>query len=292
MERGTLNVERLPGRVYFIGAGPGDPELLTIKAKRLIDSADVLIYTDSLVNPEVCRDAKPEAEIHGSAGMVLEQIMEIMLAAVAQGKTVARIHTGDPSLYGAVFEQASILKERGVPYEVVPGVSALFAAAAALPADFTIPEMTQTLIVTRMEGRTPVPGGEKLRDLARHRTSLALFLSVALIRKVVEELRAADLTEDTPVVVVARASWPDQQVVEGTLADIADRVREARITKQAMILIGNALAAAKLSAEERARYRSRLYDPSFQHMFRKVQSPKSQVPSQGRNPSPSPSGRG
>lgn len=261
----------LTGKVFFVGAGPGDPELLTLKAKRIIDSADVIVYTDSLVNPEVCRDARPDAEIHGSSGLTLEQIMAIVLEAVAQGKTVARIHTGDPSLYGAVFEQASILQERGVPYEVVPGVSALFAAAAALPMDFTIPEATQTLIVTRMEGRTPVPETEKLRDLASHRTTLALFLSVALIRKVVDELRAGGLPEDTPVAVVAKASWPDQEIVEGTVADIVEKVRAARITKQAMIIVGDAVAMRRLAPEERARYRSRLYDPSFQHMFRKVE---------------------
>ena len=178
----------MAGKVYFIGAGPGDPELLTLKAKRILEQAEVIIYADSLIDPRVCEGAREDAELHKSAALSLDQTTEIIVKAAAQGKTVARLQSGDPSIYGAIREQIEALKESGVEVEVVPGVSSVFAAAAALKAEFTVPEITQTLIITRREGRTPVPEKERLSSLASHQATMAIFLSVGMVDKVVEEL--------------------------------------------------------------------------------------------------------
>ena len=180
----------MPVQVYFVGAGPGDPELLTIKAKKVIERADVIIYADSLVNPQVCAHARRGAEIHPSSSLTLEEITEIITRAVHDGKVVARLHTGDPSIYGAIAEQMAELDQRGVTYEIIPGVSSLFAAAAVLKAELTVPDLSQTVIVTRMEGRTPVPEKENLKSLAAHQASLAIFLSASLVDEVVAELLA------------------------------------------------------------------------------------------------------
>ncbi len=254
--------------VSFIGAGPGDPELLTVRGQRLIREADVVIYTDSLVHPGVAALARPGAEVHGSAGLTLEQLVELMAGSVAQGKRVARVHTGDPSIFGAVQEQVAALEARGVPCSVVPGVSSVFAAAAALGVELTAPELSQTVILTRMEGRTPMPPGEKLRDLARHQATLVLFLSVTLLDEVVAELLAGGYPPETPAAVAHRVTWEDQKVVRGTLADIAARVREAHIHSHALILVGKVLGQEVRG--ERVAYRSRLYDPSFSHGYRKA----------------------
>ncbi len=254
--------------VSFIGAGPGDPELLTVRGQRLIREADVVIYTDSLVHPGVAALARPEAEVHGSAGLTLEALVGLMAAAAAQGKRVARVHTGDPTIFGAVQEQVAALEALGVSCEVVPGVSSVFAAAAALGVELTVPELSQTVILTRMEGRTPMPPGEKLRDLARHQATLVLFLSVTLLDEVVAELLAGGYPPETPAAVVHRATWEDEKVVRGTLADIAVGVREAHIHSHALILVGKVFGHDVRN--EREAYRSRLYDPSFSHSYRKV----------------------
>jgi precorrin-4/cobalt-precorrin-4 C11-methyltransferase len=247
-------------QVYFIGAGPGDPELLTIRAKDIIGQADVIIYADSLIDPRVCASAREDAEIHGSASLNLEEITGIMLDAVKKGKVVARLQSGDPSLYGAVQEQMAVLDEQEIEYEVVPGVSSLFAAAAALKTELTVPELFQTVIITRMAGRTAVPALENLKSLAAHRASMAIYLSASLVSEVVAELTAAGYPPDTPVAVVYRATWPDELVLRTTLENLVERMQTSGIKKQALILVG-----AFLKAKGR---RSRLYDQDFKHGYR------------------------
>ncbi|MYC07579.1 MAG: precorrin-4 C(11)-methyltransferase [Chloroflexi bacterium] len=260
------------GKVFFIGGGPGDPELLTLKAKRIIDSADVIIYADSLVHPSVCDGAKHGARIIGSKTMTLDEITETMIAAAREGKLVARVQSGDPSIYGAVLEQMRLLESAGVDYEIVPGVSAAFAAAAVLKTEFTVPEVSQTVIFTRLEGRVAMPSGEELRDLAAHGCTLVLFLSITRINKVVSELKAGGAYhDDTPVAVVYRVGWEDELVITGTLGDIAPKVKRAGITLQALVLVGAAfdtdirqLEAAGTAAT------SHLYSSNYTHLYRRA----------------------
>lgn len=243
-------------KVYFIGAGPGDPELITVKAARVIGSAGVIIYAGSLVNREILRYARETARVYNSAGLTLEEILDIITGAVARGETVARIHSGDPSLYGAIREQMALLEQRGIPCQVIPGVSSFLAAAAALQRELTVPGASQTVIITRLEGRTAVPREEDLASLARHRSSMCIFLSVHMIENVVEKLLAG-YPPETPAAVVAKASWPEEKVVRGDLRCIARLAREAGIDKTALIMVGDFLTAAGK--------RSRLYDKNFAH---------------------------
>ncbi len=244
--------------IYFIGAGPGDPDLLTLKAQKIIAAADVIIYAGSLVNPKILTHARPHAEIHNSAGLKLAAQIEIMRRAAAQGKTVARLHTGDPTLYGATLEQMRELSRLKIPYSVVPGVSSAFAATAALKTELTAPGQTQTVIFTRMPGRTPVPDTERLRDLAAHHTSIVLFLSAGMIAKVVDELLAAGYTPDTPIAVVYRASWEDELVLRGTLETITAQIDAAEITHQALIIVSPVLAKGAAGVAD-----SHLYGAAF-----------------------------
>lgn len=246
--------------VYFIGAGPGDPELITVKGARLIAEADVIIYAGSLVNTALLEGCRPGAEIHDSSGMTLEEVLEVMFRACREGKKVARVHTGDPAVYGAIQEQMDALSGRGIPFEVVPGVSSVFAAAAAVPRELTLPGVSQTVILTRMEGRTPVPDREKIRDLARHGCTMCIFLSVSQIDRVASDLLAGGYSPGTGVVVVEKASWPDQRVIRGTVESIGKLVREAGITRQALILVGDVFTGEYS--------KSRLYDGEFSHGFR------------------------
>jgi precorrin-4/cobalt-precorrin-4 C11-methyltransferase len=240
-------------QVYFIGAGPGDPELLTVRAKNIIQRADVIIYADSLINPEVCAFAKKGTEIYPSVSLTLEEITEIIVNAVREGKVVARLQSGDPSIYGAIGEQMTVLDEKGIAYEIIPGVSSLFAAAASLKAELTVPELSQTVIITRLEGKTPVPALESLKSLARHRASLAIFLSASLIDKVVAELLAGGYRPETPAAVVYRATWKDERVLRTTLDNLVKEVKASGIKKQALILVGAFLGSKK------KRRRSQLY---------------------------------
>lgn len=259
------------GKVYFIGGGPGDPELLTLKAKRLIESADVIIYADSLVHPSIVQFARPDAAVHGSKVLTLNEIMDLTLQAVEQGKSVARIQSGDPAIYGAILEQMRILEEKGIEYEIIPGVSSAFAAAALLKAELTVPDISQTVIMTRAEGRIPMPQGEQLRDLAAHGCTLVIFLSITRMHRIVRDLRAAGYPKDTPVAVVYRVGWPEEKVIRGTLTDIAAKVREAKITLQALILVGKAVDPSlhqPASAQENGATRSHLYSETYTHLYR------------------------
>ncbi|WP_284641469.1 precorrin-4 C(11)-methyltransferase [Paenibacillus silviterrae] len=253
-------------KIHIIGAGPGDPDLITVKGLRLLQEADVVLYTDSLVNDELIAKAKPEAEILKSAGMSLEEMVQLMTERVKAGKRVVRVHTGDPAVFGAVMEQAALLKKEGISIEIVPGVSSVFAAAAAVGAELTIPELTQTLILTRAEGRTPVPDKEQLKDLAGHHCTLALFLSAALTKKVVKELTEAGWSPQTPVAVVQKATWPDQVIVRTTLERLDEDMRVNGIRSHAMILAGWALDP---DIHEQDAYRSKLYDRTFTHGYRR-----------------------
>ncbi len=245
--------------VCFVGAGPGDPELITVKGRRLLDSADVIIYAGSLVNPALLKGL--DAEIHNSAGMELESIITVITHAFHNGKRVVRLHTGDPSLYGAIGEQMRRLDELGIPYEVIPGVSSAMAAAASIRAELTVPEVTQTVILTRRAGRTPVPERQSLRNLAASRSSMCIFLSVSAIQDVSAELIDGGYPANTPAAVVEKASWPDERIISGTLSTISAKVREAGIRKTAMILVGDALSR-DIKTE------SRLYHSKFSHEYR------------------------
>ena len=237
------------GKVFFIGAGPGDPELLTLKGKSIIEKADVLIYAGSLVNPQVLNHKKKEATVYNSASMNLKEIVSLISKEVKKGKTVARIHTGDPAIYGAIQEQISFLEKRNISYEVIPGVSSVFAAAAALKKELTLPERSQTVILTRISGRTKVPTRESIDKLAQSHATMAIFLSVAHIEKVVEQLLTA-YPSGTPVAVVYKASWPDEKVVRGTLKTIAGKVHKAAIKRQAIILVGSALGDMRVNSDQ------------------------------------------
>lgn len=249
--------------VHFVGAGSGAPDLITLRGARLLGEADVVIYAGSLVNPELLTLTKPGCEVHDSAKLTLEEVIALIERAEREGKTTVRLHTGDPSIYGAVREQFDALTERGIDFDVCPGVSSFCGAAAAIPAEYTPAEVSQTLIITRMAGRTPVPEQENLRALASHRASMTLFLSVSMLKDVCAELTAGGYPEDTPVAVVYKATWPEQEVVRGTLADIAEKA--AHIKKTALILVGDFLRESDK--------RSKLYDPAFAHACREAEMP-------------------
>lgn len=260
--------------VYIIGAGPGDPDLITVRGAELVSRCPVVLYTGSLVPRKVIARARSDARVMDSSGMTLDEIVNILAAARDADQDVARVHTGDPSIFGSTAEQIRRLEELGISYEIVPGVSSFAAAAAALGRELTLPELSQTVILTRVEGRTPMPDKEKLRDLARHEATLVLFLSITLMRKVVQELIPA-YGADCPVAVVHKGSCPDQVVVTGVLADIEEKVRGAGITKQSIIIVGRVLTAKDFA-------NSRLYAPEFSHGFRKEKSKTVTMPGEAQ----------
>lgn len=245
--------------VYLVGAGPGDPELITVKGQRIVNEADIIIYAGSLVNKAIIGGHKAEAEIFNSASMTLDDVIAVIKRGTEEGKKIARVHTGDPSIYGAIREQMDRLDALEIPYEVIPGVSSFVASAAALKKEFTLPDVSQTVICTRLEGRTPVPEKEKLESLASHQASMAIFLSVQMIDDVVRRL-TTHYPVTTPVAVIQRATWEDQKIVLGTLENIAEKVKEGNITKTAQILVGDFLGNEYSL--------SKLYDPSFTHEYR------------------------
>ena len=250
--------------IHFVGAGPGDAELITVKGARLLREAQVVVFAGSLVDRELVATYAPDAEVYDSAGMTLEETTQLLAEAAMDGKRAVRLHTGDPAIYGAIQEQMAALDRLGIGYAVVPGVTSAFAAAATLRQELTLPEVSQTVIITRLAGRTPVPEREKLAEIARIGATLVIYLSVAMVEKVVAELLAGAYTPETPAAVVAKASWPDEEVVEGTLADIAEKVKQAGIDRQALVIVGDVLRArrAGLAAV------SKLYDREFSHGFR------------------------
>ncbi|HEY6582548.1 MAG TPA: precorrin-4 C(11)-methyltransferase [Rubrobacter sp.] len=249
--------------MWFIGAGPGAPDLLTIRGSKLIGVADVVIWARSLVHEDILEYARSDAEIVESTTVPLEGVRKLYERAVDEDLKVARVHSGDPSLYGAVMEQIEVCEEVGLCWEIVPGVSSLGAAAAAIGRELTVPEVSQSVILTRRASRTPMPGGEDIKSFAEHGTTMAIFLSAAKPRVLQEELLEGGYAAETPCAVVYRASWPDERIIECRLEDLAARVREAGFTRQALILVGPGLGAGGT--------RSHLYSPEFSHMFRKAE---------------------
>ena len=250
-------------KVWFIGAGPGAPDLLTIRGAKLIAEADVVVWARSLVHEGVLEHASSDAEIIESTTILLEGVLELYERAVREDLEVARIHSGDPSLWGAVLEQVEFCEELGLDWEIVPGVSSLGAAAASIGRELTVPEVAQSVILTRRASRTPMPNNEDIRAFAAHGTTMAIFLSAARPRPLQEELLEGGYAPDTPCAVVYKASWPDEQVIECRLDELADRIREAGFTRQALVLVGPGLEAAGT--------RSHLYSPAFSHSFRKAE---------------------
>jgi precorrin-4/cobalt-precorrin-4 C11-methyltransferase len=242
--------------VYFVGAGPGDPDLLTIKGDRLLREADLVVYAGSLINPAVLERVGESCSLYDSAGMNLDEICAKMIEYAGQGKKVVRLHSGDPSLYGALREQMNLLNEAGITYRMVPGVSSFAAAAAAVGKEYTLPEISQTVILTRLPGRTPVPEKQSLSSLSGHGASMAIFLSIGMVDEVVDELKKG-YSDGTPVAVVYKASWPQEQVIEGTVGDIAAKVKAAGLKLSALILVGPFLGDPVS--------RSKLYDAGFSH---------------------------
>jgi len=250
-------------KVVFIGAGPGDPELITVKGKKWLEKADVVIYAGSLLNPEILKYCKPDAELYDSATMNLPEVLKVMADAAKSGKLVVRVHDGDPSFYGAIQEQMDLLDKEGIAYFRIPGVSCLQGAAGSLNRELTLPNVSQTVIITRPEGRTPVPKTESITELAKHQATMVIFLGTPHIAKVVADLQKGGYPADTPAAVVYRATWPGQEkIVKGTLSDIVTKVKAKGITETALIFVGKVL-------NPQAYDYSKLYDPAFTTGFRK-----------------------
>ena len=249
--------------VHFIGAGPGAADLITLRGAKLLGEADVIIYAGSLVNPALLDYKKAGCAVYDSASMTLEQVLAVMEQAEGAGKTTVRLHTGDPSLYGAIREQMDALDRLGIPYDVTPGVSSFSGAAAALNAEYTLPEVSQSVIITRMAGRTPVPERERLRALAAHGCTMVLFLSTGLLEEVEEELAAGGYAPDTPAAIVYKATWPEEKVYRCTVSTLAETARKNGVTKTALITVGHFLGDDY--------ERSKLYDPAFTHGCREAE---------------------
>ena len=252
--------------VHFVGAGPGAPDLITLRGAELLRRADCIIYAGSLVNPALLTMAKAGCEIHNSAAMTLEEVLEVMERMEETGKETVRLHTGDASLFGAIREQMDALDEKGIAYDDTPGVSSFCGAAAALHAEYTLPGVSQSLIITRMAGRTPVPEKERLASMAQHGASMVLFLSSGLLQEVQNELLRGGYQADTPAAIVYKATWPDEKVIRCTVGTLARRGAEEGIRKTALLLIGDFLGSGY--------ERSRLYDPTFTTEFRQASAPE------------------
>ncbi len=249
-------------KVYFVGAGPGDPDLLTVKAKRLIESADVIVYSGSLLNPEILKYARHDALLYDASSMDRVEISDILKKGASEGKLALRLHDGDPTLYSAIREQIDYLEQEGIECEIIPGISALFAASARLKVELTLPGVTQSVIITRAEYRTPVPERERIKELARHRCTMAFYLSIHLLDDIVKELLDAGYDVNTPVAVVYRATWDDEKIIVGRLQEIAGKVRDARISKTAVIIVGEVVSPKGYEY-------SKVYDPTFTHGYRR-----------------------
>jgi precorrin-4/cobalt-precorrin-4 C11-methyltransferase len=247
--------------VFFVGCGPGDPELITVKAKKLIQKADVVVYSGSLIPPSILKLCK-KGKLYDAAGLVREEIFEILYKNAKKDNLVVRLHDGDPSIYGAIKEQIDNLQEKGISSTVVPGVTAFLASAAALETQLTLPGVTQTIIVTRAESRTKVPKREKISELAKHKATLIFYLSVHLLSDIVKESLAGGYKKSTPVAVVYRASWKDEKIVKGTLRDIEKKIRDKKITRTAIVIISEVI-------DSKSYEYSKLYDKKFSHGYRK-----------------------
>ena len=248
--------------VYFVGAGCGAKDLITVRGMKLLGEADVIIYAGSLVNPELLEYAKENAEIHNSALMTLEEIIDVIKASEACGKTVVRLHTGDPSIYGAVREQMDELDKLNIAYESCPGVSACFGAASSLNLEYTLPDVSQTLIITRMEGKTKVPEGESIESLAAHHASMAVYLSTGLLKELSAHLIKGGYSEDTPAAIVYKATWPEEEKDICKVRTLALTGQEHGIKNLAVVLVGNVISKSGYAL-------SKLYDPDFETAFRK-----------------------
>jgi len=249
-------------KVYFVGCGPGDPELITIKAKKLIQKADVMVYSGSLIPTPILKLCK-KGKLYDAAKLVREEIFEILKKNAKENKIVVRLHDGDPTIYGAIKEQIDNLQKEGIKSEIIPGVTSFLASAAALGIQLTLPGVTQTIIITRAEARTKVPAREKISDLAKHKATMIFYLSVHLLSEIVKQVIDGGYNKSTPVAVVYRASWPDQKVIVGTLEDITKKVRIEKITRTAIVIIGDVIQPSTYEY-------SRLYDKTFSHSFRKA----------------------
>ncbi len=246
--------------INFVGAGPGAADLITVRGKELLEQADIIIYAGSLVNPDLLKYAKEGCEIYNSASMTLEDVTGTMIRGEKEGKKIVRLHTGDPAIYGAIREQMDILDEHGISYKVCPGVSSLFGTAAALNAEYTLPNVSQSVIVTRMAGRTGVPEKESIESFAAHRATMVIFLSTGMLGELSKRLIDGGYSPETPAAIVYKATWPDEKVVRTTVKDLEQSAKENGITKTALITVGDFLGD---------RYeRSKLYDPAFTHEFR------------------------
>ncbi len=249
-------------KVYFVGCGPGDPDLITIKAKKLIQKADVMVYSGSLIPSPILKLCK-KGKLHDAAKLVREEIFEILQKNSKENKIVVRLHDGDPTIYGAIKEQIDNLQKEGIESEIIPGVTSFLASAAALGIQLTLPGVTQTIIITRAEARTKVPEREKISELAKHNATMVFYLSVHLLSQIVKQAIDGGYSKSTPAAVVYRASWPDQKVIVGTLEDITKKVRAERIIKTAIVIIGDVIQPSSYEY-------SRLYDKTFTHSFRKA----------------------
>lgn len=255
--------------IHFVGAGSGDPELITVKGKRLVEEADVLIWAGSLVNPTLLKYCKDSCEIHDSKKLTLEQVVSLVENAEERGLRTIRLHTGDPSIYGAIREQMDAFTERGFEFEVVPGVSSFNAAAASLKAELTLPGVSQTVILTRMEGRTPMPTGESIVELASHQATMAIFLSASLLDKLQQELLKGGYCPCTPCAIVYKASWPEEEVYRCKLEDLAQTGTDNQIKLTALVIVGDVLGEAY--------DRSLLYHPQFKTLFREAEATPQEV---------------
>lgn len=247
--------------VHFVGAGPGAPDLITVRGKKHLEEADVIIYAGSLVNPQLLAYAKESCQIYNSAKMTLEEVIAVMEKAEGEGKTTVRLHTGDPCIYGAIREQMDILDEKEIAYDSCPGVSAFCGAAGALNLEYTLPDISQSVIITRMEGRTPVPPKESIQSFAAHHATMVVFLSTGMLEELSARLIEGGYSADTPAAIVYRATWPDEKKFICTVGTLAQTAAENNITKTALMIIGDAVQAAHYD-------RSKLYDPTFTTMFR------------------------
>jgi len=251
-------------KVFFVGCGPGDPDLITIKAKKLLQKADVVVYSGSLIPEQIMKMCK-KAKTFDAAKLVREEIFDILRKNAKKGKNVVRLHDGDPTIYGAIREQMDNLHKEKINSEVIPGVTSFLASAAALGSQLTLPGVTQTMIITRAEKRTKVPKREKISELAKHRATMIFYLSVQLIDNIVKEAVAGGYPKTTPVGVVYRASWPDQMIITGTLQTISKKIKDQKITRTAIIIIGDVIKPKSYEY-------SKLYDKSFSHGFRKAKT--------------------